>query len=147
MKNILVALDLKPSDSWLLYHATSFAEKFEAKIWLVHVAEPDPDFIGYGIGPAYIRNFRADELRDEHRLLQSHVEDLHQKSLKAEGLLIQGITDEMIEAEVVKLHIDLLILGSHKHSFLYDAFVGNTANKIINDIVIPVLMVPLPYET
>ena len=47
--------------------------------------------------------------------------------LDAEGLLIQGPTVEMIEGEVNKLNIDLLVLGSHKHGFLYETFVGNTA--------------------
>ena len=147
MKNLLVGVDLKPSDSWLLYHATNLAQKFEAKIWLVHIAEPNPDFIGYGIGPAYIRNLKAEELRADHRQLQTMVEELHKKSVHAEGLLIHGITEEMIEFEVTKLHIDLLILGSHKHNFLYSSFVGHTANRILNDITIPVLIVPLPYET
>lgn len=147
MKNLLVAVELEPSDSWLLYQATLLAEKFGSKIWLVHIAEPDPDFIGYGIGPAYIRDFRAEELKAEHKQLHAYIEDLRKKSLDAEGLLIQGITADMIEAEVTKLHIDLLILGSHHHSFLYEAFVGHTANKILKDITIPVLIVPLPYES
>jgi nucleotide-binding universal stress UspA family protein len=147
MKNILVAVDLKGSDSWLLFHATSQAEKFGAKVWLIHVASPDPEFVGFEMGPKYIRDFRADELRTEHRLLQTYVEDLQKRSIDAEGLLIQGITTEMIEAEVAKLHIDMLVLGSHRHSLMYEVFVGNTASKIINAISIPVLLVPLPYET
>ena len=147
MKNILVGVDLKPSDSWLLYHATTLAQKFEAKIWLVHIAEPEPDFLGYGIGPAYIRNLKAEEFRADHRQLHAMVEELRKKPVEAEGLLIHGITDEMIELEVTKLSIDLLILGSHKHNFLYTSFVGHTANRIINDVNIPVMIVPLPYET
>ncbi len=146
MENLLVAVDLKSSDTLLLAQASVLAEKFSAKIWMIHIAAPDPDFVGYGIGPKYIRDVRADELRDEHRQLQSYAEDLHRKSIDAEGLLIQGPTTEMIQAEVEKLHIDLLIIGSHKHSFLYEAFVGHTAVKMISSISIPLLIVPLPDE-
>lgn len=146
MKNILVAVDLKTSDSALLKQASFFAEKFDAKIWIVHVTAPDPDFIGYGMGPKYIRDFRADELRSEHRQLQSYADELENNSLSAEGLLIQGSTEEMLEMEIDKLHIDMLIIGNHKHSFLYDMFVGHTANRVIRDISIPVLIVPLPKE-
>ncbi len=146
MKNILVAVDLKPSDSWLLFHAKTLAEKFSAKLCIIHVAAPDPDFVGFEMGPKYIRDFRADELRAEHQLIQTYITDLEQKSIDVEGLLIQGITTEMIEEEDIKLHIDLLIMGSHKHSFLYDTFAVSTANRILRDISIPVFIVPLPYE-
>ncbi|MBP8086568.1 MAG: universal stress protein, partial [Saprospiraceae bacterium] len=40
----------------------------------------------------------------------------------------------------------LLILGSHKHGFLYETFVGNTAVRIIKEISIPVMIVPLPSD-
>jgi nucleotide-binding universal stress UspA family protein len=52
----------------------------------------------------------------------------------------------MLRTEVRKLNIDLLVLGSHKHTFLYEMFVGHTAVKVIRDIEIPVLIVPLPEE-
>jgi len=146
MKNLLVALDMKPTDALLLAQASLLAEKCGSKIWMIHVASPDPDFVGFEMGPKYIRDFVADELRTEHRQLQAYATELKEKSLDAEGLLVQGPTIDMIEAEVKKLNIDLLILGSHKHSFLYEAFVGNTAVRIIKESSIPVLIVPLPEE-
>ncbi len=144
MKNLLVALDMKSTDSLLLAQASYLAEKCGSKIWMVHVAAPDPDFVGFEMGPKYIRDFVADELRVEHRQLQTYADDLQQKGLEAEGLLIQGPTVDMIEAEVKKLNIDLLILGSHKHGFLYETFIGNTAMHIIKGLSIPVMIVPLP---
>jgi nucleotide-binding universal stress UspA family protein len=144
LKNILVALDIKATDQKLIDHAVFLAEHCKAKIWLVHVASPDPDFVGFEMGPKYIRDFVADELRSEHRELQKYTQELEQKNIEAEGLLIQGPTIDMIEAEVKKLSIDLLVLGSHKHSFLYETFVGNTTIKIIREISIPVMIIPLP---
>ena len=147
MKNLLVALDMKSTDSLLLAQASFLAEKCGSKIWMVHVAAPDPDFVGFEMGPKYIRDFVADELRVEHRQLQTYADDLQQKGLEAEGLLIQGPTVDMIEAEVKKLNIDLLILGSHKHGFLYETFIGNTAMSIIKELSIPVMIVPLPEHS
>src|SRR6187431_2203410 len=124
MKNILVGLDMKKTDALLLAQASKLAEKFGSKVWMVHVASPDLDFVGFETGPKYIRDFVADELRVEHRQLQSYADDFHSRSLEAEGLLIQGPTIDMLEEEVDKLNIDLLILGSHKHGFLYDTLIG-----------------------
>jgi nucleotide-binding universal stress UspA family protein len=146
VKNLLVAVDLKPSDIVLLHQAAILAEKFGAKIWLIHIATPDPDFVGYEIGPKYIRDVRAEELREDHRKLQSYTADFQLMSLDAEGLLIQGPTVDMIVEEVEKLLIDLLIMGSHKHGFLYETFVGHTAVKLIGTVSVPLLIVPLPDE-
>ena len=44
MKNILVAVDFKKNTGRLLKNAALIAEKFNSKIWIIHVAAPDPDF-------------------------------------------------------------------------------------------------------
>lgn len=146
MKNILVAVDLNPSDALLLKQVSALAEKFNAKTWILHVASPDPDFVGFELGPKYIRDFRADELRADHRKLQSYADELEQKGLTVESLLIQGPTEDIIKAEIQKLAIDLLILGSHRHGFLFETFIGHTSGKMIGEIHIPMLIVPLGAE-
>ncbi len=138
-------MDLRPSHQALLQFASAIAEKFNSSIWIVHIAAPDPDFVGYDVGPSYIREMRAEELRKEHRQLQEIADQLSKKGIKAEGLLIQGPTVEMILEEVGKLKIDLLIMGSHKHGFLYETWVGHTSVKVIKEIPIPVLIIPLNH--
>ncbi len=147
MKNLLVAVDMKPSDTKLLHQATVLAEKFGSKVWVIHVAAPEPDFVGYDIGPKYLRDVLAEELRAEHQMLQSYIDDLRSSSIEVDALLIQGPTVELIQSEVEKLNIDMLILGSHQHHFLYETFVGHTAAKMIGSISIPLLIVPLDHET
>lgn len=146
MKNLLIAVDVNPTDRLLLAHALKLAEKFHSKVWIVHIAAPDPDFVGYAVGPTYIRKSRAEELRDEHRKLQEYLGDFESHSIKADALLIQGPTVEMLEEEIEKLNIDLLIMGSHKHGLLYEMFVGNTAIDMIKQHSVPVMIAPLPDE-
>lgn len=143
MKNILVTIDFKKNEQLLIDKAFQLAKQFDSKIWLIHIAAPDPDFVGYGVGPQYIRDSRAAELRKEHKILQEHTIELKKKGIKSEGLLIQGATTEMIMEESKKLNIDLIIAGHHEHSFLYKAFVGTISGKIIKKSKIPVLIVPL----
>lgn len=145
MKNIMVAVDARPSDAFLLSHAEAQGSKFGGKIWILHVATPDPEFVGYEVGPKYLRDFMAGELRQEHRLLQSYAAEMEQRSVAVEALLIQGPTVDMILREIQKLHIDMLIMGSHKHGLLYDMFVGNTATRILKETPVPVLIIPLDH--
>lgn len=144
MKNILVTIDFNNDEQLLVDQAFQLANQFDSKIWLVHIAAPNPDFVGYEVGPQYIRDSRASELREEHKLLQKHSNELKEKGVKAEGLLIQGATIEMIMEESKKLNVDLIIAGHHEHSFLYNAFVGSVSGEIVKKSKIPVLIVPIP---
>lgn len=143
MKNILVAIDFDENMELLLAHAAQLAKAFGAKVWLIHVAAPEPDFVGYEVGPKYIRDSRAEELREEHRTIQKYADNLGEQGIEAEGLLIQGATIEMLMNESRKLNIDLMIAGHHPHNFLYKAFVDDVSSQILKESKVPVLIIPL----
>lgn len=143
MKNIMVAIDFINNEKLLIDTAYLMAERFDSKIWLIHIAAPEPDFVGYEVGPQYIREFRAEELRKEHKLLQEYTNTLKKKGVKADGLLILGATIKMIMEEAKKLNVDLIIAGHQEHNFLYKAFVGSVSGQIIRNSKIPLLIVPL----
>jgi nucleotide-binding universal stress UspA family protein len=143
MKNILVAVDMQKGDQILIDHASALASRFDSKVWIVHVAAPDPDFVGYDAGPVYIRKTLADELRTEHKSLHTYSKTLHALNISAESLLVQGPTVQTIFDEANKLACDLLILGSHKHNFLKRVFGQEVTREIFEKSKIPMLIVPL----
>jgi nucleotide-binding universal stress UspA family protein len=143
MKNILVTIDFTKNEELLIDKAFQLAEAFDSKLWLMHIAAPDPDFVGYEVGPQYIRDSRATELRKEHKILQEYTIALQKKGVDSEALLVQGATIEMIIEESKKLNVDLIITGHHKHGFFYNAFVASVSAEIIKKSKIPVLIVPL----
>lgn len=144
MKNILIGIDFDENTETLIQKGIELAEKFNSKLWLLHVAAPDPDFVGYEVGPQYIRDGRADELKDEHKKLFKYAEELNGKGMDTEALLVQGATIEQILDKSKELKIDLIIAGYHEHSFLYNAFFGSTSSELIRKSDIPVLVVPFP---
>lgn len=143
MKNILVTLDFEEGETLLIEKAFQMANAFGSKLWLMHIAAPDPDFVGYDVGPEYIRDSRASELRKEHRQIQAYSKTLKKRGVESEGLLVQGATIEMIIKESKKLNVDLIIAGHHEHGFLYKAFVGSVSAEVVKKSQIPVLVVPL----
>jgi len=143
MKNILVTIDFDNIEDLLIDKACELAEPFGSKIWIVHIASPEPEFVGYKPGPQYIRDNRAEELRKEHQLIREYTNRLKEKGFNAEGLLIQGATVEMIIFESEKLNIDLIIAGHHDRSFLYKALIGSVSSEIIKKSKIPVLIIPV----
>lgn len=146
MKNILIGIDFDDNSKILIQKAIEIAEKFNSKIWLLHVAAPEPDFVGYGVGPQYIRDSRADELKGEHKKLFAWAEDLKKKGFTAEGLLVAGVTSEELIEKSRELTIDLIIVGYNDRSFLYNAFFGNTSSELIKSSEIPVLVVPFEED-
>jgi len=144
MKNILVAIEVNNTElmNRMLDSATQLAKAFNAKCWLIQIAAPDPDFVGYEVGPQYIRDFKADELREIHREVQTQTQLLTAKGIDAEGLMIQGSTEEMILAEVEKLKIDLLVLGNKNHGLLHSIFIGSITDDLIKEARIPILLIP-----
>lgn len=143
MRNILVTIDFEEKSILLLKKAIELAEKFRSKVWVVHVAAPNPDYVGYEVGPQYVRDDRAEDLRKEHKMIAEYTTKLKEKGIEAEGLLVQGATEETILKESARLNIDLLIIGHHKHGFLHRTFGYSPVSAIIEKSVVPVLLVPL----
>ena len=142
MKNILVGVDFLKHTDDLIKTALELASAMNSKIWLLHVAAPDPDYVGYEAGPQFIRNERAEELKNEHHLMTEYVNEIRAKSINAEGLLVQGPTIETIISESNKLFIDLIICGHHRHNYLYNALFGSHSKSILMKSNIPVLVIP-----
>lgn len=143
MKNILVTIDFEENAQQLIDKAAQMAKQFNAKLLLVHVAAPEPDFIGYAVGPQYIRDVLAKDLRNEHKLLQSFTNQLKEQNINAEGLLVQGTTIETIVELTEKLAIDLVVIGKHKHGFFHKTFMVSTDESLLEMTNIPVLVVPI----
>ena len=143
MKNILVAVDIDASSQLLINTAAEQAEKFNAKVWVLHIADPEPDFVGNKAGPQYVRDYLVEEIKKEHKLIRQYADELIAKGIAADGLLIQGPTVKMILEEIEKLQIDLLIIGHHRHSLLFKLFLGDNHTALVNKSKVPVLVVPL----
>lgn len=143
LNNIMVAVDFNDSIGELMVYAESLAKKFNSKIWVLHVADPEPDFIGYEPGPQYIRDIHANEYREEHRNLQDICKNFIDTEIPSEALLIQGSTVETVLEEAKKLNVDLLIVGTHKHSFLHNLLQENISMELLKKVEIPMLTIPI----
>ena len=142
MKNILVPVDFSEVSAAVIATAESLAEAFSAKVWLIHVAAPDPEFVGFDVGPQSVRDQRASNLRDEHRHLQDEAERLRGGGIDATALLIQGPTVEKILAEAERLEADWIVIGSHGHGATYRVLLGSVSENVVRGSKLPITIVP-----
>ncbi len=142
MNNILAAIDFSDVTPMVVDKAAELAKSFNCRLWLIHIAAPDPDFVGYGTGPQCERDWRAKTLRKEHRYLQDKALELDQDGVAVTPLLVQVATIKTILQEAIKLKSDMIVIGSHGHGALYKTLVGSVSEGVIRQAFCPVVVIP-----
>ncbi len=122
--------------------AVKLARCEQGRLWLIHVASPEPDFVGLDIGPKSVRDWRAVQLREEHREIQQMALEIEQRDVDVTPLLVQGPTAETILAEADKLGVDLIVMGSHGHGALYHVLLGSISEAVLHKAPCPIVLVP-----
>lgn len=141
-KNILGLIDFSVVSEDVVAKSAELAKVYGAKCWLIHIASPDPDFLGYEVGPQYIRENRAEHLMEEHEKLSNYKSKLISEGIDCEALLIQGEIIKTIHHEIKKLDIDLIVLGSHGRSVLYELLVGSVCENLLKTANVPLVIMP-----
>lgn len=140
--NILVAVDLSPASEKIVDAARDVAKLSDSSVFVLHVAEPEPDFVGYDVGPEVVRKQVAEELHREHQAVQELAKYLRDDGVDAKAMLIRGPTVDTTLKEAEKLKADLIVIGTHGHGAVYDVLVGSYSAGIIRHSKLPLLVVP-----
>jgi len=144
MKKILLAVDNEDGTNEMLDYAGKMASLYNATLYILHIARPDPEFVGYDVGPEYIRLDAAHQYRDEHRWVQELAKKLDARDIDARALLVRGYVAEAILEQAEDIDADLVICGSHKNGFFYNLFLENTAVELSKKSKRPLLFYPMP---
>jgi len=147
MKNVLAAIDFSPVSERVAAFAAKLAKVSNARLHLVHVASPEPDFVGLDVGPASERDAIAHRFRREHRELQSLADRVREHGVDATALLIQGVTVEKLLGEAARLDSAHIVVGTHGRGTMGRLLLGSVSEGIVRHTRIPVTVIPaLPDE-
>jgi len=138
---LLVALDLSEPTELIVKEAELLAKNMSARIWILHNAEPEPDVLEFKTDPQTARESLAEKFHREHRQIQDIAKRLRNEGLKATALLVHGPTVETILKEASDLDVDMIIVGSHGRSAVYQLLVGSVSEGILRGSRCPVLIV------
>ena len=152
--HILVAVDLKAGTDQLLAEAQRYGLALGAFVDIIHVAEADPDLVGYLKSESQkptqedlIRDNKAEALRSALRQTQAIGEQLRTSGVRVDkALTVQGPILETILDHAHKLDSNLLILGSHHHNALYRFWFGETTVEAAKQAPCALLIVPVEHE-
>lgn len=142
MKNILVAIDFSDMAEAVVRAAAKLADGRSVHLYLVHVAAPEPDFVGYEAGPSHVRDDRAKTLHREHKTLQESAQWLRDAGIEITPLLVQGPTVETLLKLAEKHAVDGIVVGTHGHTAIHELFVGSVTHALLQKATCPIVVVP-----
>jgi len=142
MKTILVPVDFSDVTPRVTEQAETLARTFGARLVLLHVSEPEPDFVGFEPGPVSVRSSVAQDFRKERQQLDTLRTNVAKDGVEVLALHIQGPLVEKILDEADAQSADLIVIGSHGHGALFELLVGSITSGVLRGAHCPVLVVP-----
>lgn len=142
MKTILVPVDFSDVTTRVIDTARSMSRAFGARLVLLHVSEPEPDFIGFEPGPMAVRTAVARDFKKEHQKLEELSATVAVDGFQVLALHVQGPLVEKILDEADKHQADAIVMGSHGHGALFEFLVGSVTSGVLRAAKAPVVVVP-----
>ncbi len=140
---ILIAIDNSESSKALIDRTIMLLRNALGSVCLLHVAAPDPDFVGYTVDTPVMRDQIAKQFHVEHLQVQEMANQLRAQGVEAKALLIQGETGKTIVDHAQRLMVDLIVVGSSKHGAFYHFLLGDTIQEVLAESGKPVLVMPV----
>jgi nucleotide-binding universal stress UspA family protein len=141
---VLVAVDFSSVTGPTLAAVRTCAARADLKVVVLHVAEPDPAFVGWDAGPQVVRDQVAEGFHREKQQVEDLAATLRADGIDAVGLIVQGPIVETILAEATRLGAEMVAVGSHGHGAAYDLTIGSISAGVIRGSAVPVLVATTP---
>jgi len=147
MKKVLIAVDFSDVTPRVLENAKDIAKSCGSEVRLIHVAPPDVDFVAYspgGIPPIHAMGATATQrdLRMETERLAMLMEQLKRDGINTTATVLEGPIVPTLVDEAKEWAADMVVMGSHGHSALYELFVGSITEGVLRRATMPVFVVP-----
>ena len=137
LKNIVLAFDGSEYSSRALKYAKTFAERFEATLWLVHIFTHTSDLLGY----EDYEKFYSKRKAGGQTLLDQALQELSNTRLDVREKLQEGPEAESILNIAKNCQADLIVRGTRGHGTLKGLLVGSISRKVIHHSSCPVMVV------
>lgn len=159
IRSILYTTGLGSGTPYVFRYALSIAQKYDAKIHILHGHEPMPSG-AQSMADLYMFQETAEDIFEkalaeaEQKILarlellckKETATDPHGRKRVASITVAKLPPRQAILEEARRRDVDLIVMGSHRHSVLADAMLGTTTLKVLHQATIPVLVVRIPED-
>jgi nucleotide-binding universal stress UspA family protein len=151
MKKILIAMDYNPTAQKVAETGYLLGKTLGAKIILLHVitdpilytsmySSPIMGFDSYmDVNPLRLDTVEGLKLGAKHFLDKSRQ---HLGDETIQTIIKEGDFAESILETANKMHVDIIVLGSHSSRWLEQVLIGSVTEKVLRHTSIPLFIVP-----
>ncbi len=143
IKNILLAIDFSDLAARILEVAREMATALNARVWIIHVADPNPFFLDQDIEPMVLRQQHEMEISREQQELEAMETYFRKNGIEATACLKYGVPVPSIMAKAKEVDASLIIIGKENHGFFHKTLLGSVSEGVVEKACCPVLVVPI----
>ena len=141
IKKILFPIDFAANFETLVPWVSTLADKFDAKVYVLFVAQDLSHFATFYVPHGNIEDFQQQAIDSAKKRMAAVVEEFSKQFPKMETRVELGSPAEKIVALVEKEKVDMIIMGVHGRTGLDQMIFGSVANKVVKSASCPVLTV------
>lgn len=145
IRQVLCAIDLRPSSLAGMRYGLSLAQEAKARVELLTVLE--------GPGAGVLRDLVQAVLPEDDRGREAALEELRERVPQdarewcdVQENVIMGSPAEVLLRRAEELDADLIVMGTGDRLHLHGAWLGSTTGRILRQARCPVLIVPGPVR-
>jgi nucleotide-binding universal stress UspA family protein len=157
IKRILYATDLSENAKHAFTYAATIANRFDAKITVLHVLETIPsntewqivEYLGEERWKEVQKNKKQEFIESTKKNLNNFCDEMT-SSFKScpflvdEIILKEGIPVNEILKTVDSKNCDMVVMGTHGYGMIADALIGSNARRVVRRCKKPVMVIRLP---
>ena len=143
MKTIIALVYLSDLTFKVLKQAHSLASAFKSEVIILHVTSKVPVVLDVGIvSPVLMEDPSPAVVQEQAAQLLEMRDSLLKFGVRASVEELEDASVDAVLAATKRRNADLIILGSHHHSTIYNLLVGSVTNDVLKRAHCPVLVVP-----
>ncbi len=142
MSTILVPVDFSDITPVVVEQAAAVAQATRGSLTLLHVALPEPAFVGFETGPIVVQEAVDRAFKEDQERLEALSASLSARGITVDHVHTEGATAEIILREARRLSARVIVMGSHGHGALYHLLAGGVTEAVLRRAPCPVLVVP-----
>jgi len=145
-KKILFPTDFSKTAEYTLDYAISMAEKYNARLHLLHVVDESVDMTGFYLPHTSIEAEESNMVSAAKKTLDRLCHLKLRNTKNYDTKILKGVPSKEIVNYVNENGIDLLIMGTQSKKGIEQLIFGSTAKKVFKKVSCPVLTILPPGE-
>lgn len=143
MKTIVALVDFSDVTATLLDQSVKIATAFGSPLVLLHIVPVQPSVVELGLAsPTVMQPPSEKKIEAHYQKLLDLRDDLAAQGAKVSAKQLEEGSIDALMRMCGELGAELIVVGTHHHSSLYNLIVGTFTSDVLKRATCPVLVVP-----